>query len=400
LWTVVGKLDVVASAPGKLIPADKVKILQSVDGGIVRAIHVRDGQQVKAGQVLIELDPTQSGADQAQAASALSAARVSKAYAEGLLQFANTGRIAFEAPLGTPAAIAETQTQMLRATVSEYQANLADLSQRRAESVALSAQAGKEVDKLKVTLPLLKERVARRKILADRGLSSKLLQLELEEQQLDREQAIGVQAQSSARYRATSASVAAQMAALKQTFMREAAEALAKAQDEIRLREEELTKASQKNRLQQLRSPVDGTVQQLTVSAAGAVVKPAEPIMVLVPSGGTLEAEVMIANKDIGHVRVGQAVSVKLEAFSFTDYGTVPGRLVQISRDAIQDEKVGLVYQARVRLDQSTIGVDGRALPLAPGLAATADIHTGSRRIISYLLSPLSRRAQEAGRER
>lgn len=122
--------------------------------------------------------------------------------------------------------------------------------------------------------------------------------------------------------------------------------------------------------------------------------------MMVVPLNGTLEVEAMIANKDIGHVRVGQEVAIKLEAFSFTDYGTVPGHLVQISPDAIQDEKQGLIYQALIRLDRSTIDVDGRPMPLAPGLAATADIHTGSRRIISYLLSPLSRRAQEAGRER
>ena len=400
LWAIFGRLDVVVSAPGKLIPYDKVKVLQSADGGIVRAIHVRDGQHVKAGQVLIDLDPTQSGADEAQARSALGAARVAKAYAEALLLYARTGRLAFAAPEGTPPAIIDTQTQLLQAAAYEYRANLADLDERRAEARALGAQSQKQVGKLEVTLPLLKERVARRKTLADKGYSSKLLQLELEQQQMEHEREIGIQAENSARFRATIASAGAQMAALKQTFVRQAAEALAKAQDEIRLREEELTKASQKNRLQQLRSPVAGTVQQLSVNTLGAVIKPADPIMIVVPAGGTLELEAMIANKDIGHIRLGQPVSVKLEAFAFTDYGTVPGHLVQISTDAIQDEKWGLVYQARVRLDRPTIMVDGRPALLAPGLAATADIHTGSRRIISYILSPLSRRAQEAGRER
>lgn len=400
LWAVFGKLDVVASAQGKIIPVDKVKVLQSADGGIVRAIHVRDGQRVRKGQVLIDLDPTQSGADKAQAASALGAAKVAGAYAQALLDYAHTGRIAFKAPEGTPVEIAQTQQDLLRAAAAEYQAQVADLQERGAESRALAAQSEKEVSKLQATLPLLKERVTRRKSLADRGLSSKLLQLEIEQQQIEHEREIGVQAENGARYRATQASTSAQIAALKQGFVRQAAEALAKAQDEIRLRQEELTKATQRNGLQRLRAPVDGTVQQLTVATIGAVIKPADPIMMVVPLNGTLEVEAMIANKDIGHVRVGQEVAIKLEAFSFTDYGTVPGHLVQISPDAIQDEKQGLIYQARIRLDRSTIDVDGRSMPLAPGLAATADIHTGSRRIISYLLSPLSRRAQEAGRER
>jgi hemolysin D len=202
-----------------------------------------------------------------------------------------------------------------------------------------------------------------------------------------------------ARYHALEASAAAQARALRQTFMRDAAASLTKAQDEIALAEAELVKARRQNRLQVLRAPVDGTVQQVAVATIGAVVKPADPIMVVVPDGGGLVMEANVLNKDIGRLHVGQPVAVKLEAFPFTDHSTVPGRLIQVSRDAVQDEKLGLVYLARVRLERASISVDGARVALAPGLAATADIKTGRRRIIAYLLSPLSRRVQEAGRE-
>ena len=400
LWAAFGRLDVVASAPGKIIPADKVKVIQSADGGVVRKILVRDGERVRGGQILIELDPTLSGADQAQAASALQTARVQAAQARSLLGYARTGRLSFVTPDGTPAEVAATQAQLLRATTAEYAAKLAELEQRRAEAQALASQAGREVAKLTETLPLLEERVAKRRILAEKGYSSKLTQLELEQQQMVHRSEIGVQTDNRRRYAATVASAAAQIAALKETFVREAATNLAKAQDEIALRTEELTKADQKSRLQALRSPVGGTVQQLSVAAPGAVVKPADPIMVVVPEGGALVAEVMIANKDVGHVRVGQPVEVKLEAYPFTDYGTVRGRLEWVANDAVQDEKLGLIYQARVRLEHHAIQSGDRTVRLAPGLAATADIQTGTRRIVEYLLSPLSRRAQEAGRER
>jgi hemolysin D len=382
-----------------LIPADKVKLIQSADGGVVRSILVRDGQRVVAGQVLVELDPTQSGADQAQAASALQTARVQAAYASGLLAYARGGAPAFSAPPGMPPEVAVTQQQLLRATIAEYEAKLAELQQRRTEAHAMASGAAREVVKLQQTLPLLEERVAARRNLTDKGFASKLQQLELEQQQMVHRSEIGVQQDNRSRFNATIASASAQIVALKETFVREAATQLAKAQDEISLRTEELTKADQRSRLQALRSPVVGTVQQVSVTAPGAVVKPADPIMVLVPEGGSLVAEVLIANKDVGQMRLGQKVELKFEAYPFTDYGTVPGRLEWLSRDAIQDEKLGLVYQAHVRLERDAIEAGGRKFALAPGLAATADIKMRTRRIIEYLFSPISRRAQEAGRE-
>jgi hemolysin D len=399
LWAVFGKLDIVASAQGKLVPADKVKLVQSADGGVVRAIHVRDGTHVRAGEALVELDPTSAGATEAQAQSQLVAARMAKAQAEALLLYAQTGRTTFVAPEGAlPAAVA-AQRQLVSAMVAEHQANLADLKERRAEAAALAAGSARQVAKLQATLPLLAERVDKRRQLAEKGYSSKLLQLELEQQRVVHERDIGVEGESLARYRALEASAAAQARALRQTFMRDAAASLTKAQDEIALAEAELVKARRQNRLQVLRAPVKGTVQQVAVATIGAVVKPADPIMVVVPDGGGLVMEANVLNKDVGRLHVGQPVAVKLEAFPFTDHSTIPGRLIQVSRDAVQDEKLGLVYLARVRLERASISVDGARVALAPGLAATADIKTGRRRIIAYLLSPLSRRAQEAGRE-
>ena len=145
---------------------------------------------------------------------------------------------------------------------------------------------------------------------------------------------------------------------------------------------------------------MDGTVQQLTLHTIGGVVEPAKPLMVIVPSAGGLEVEARILNKDAGFVHDGQPVAIKLEAFPFTRYGTVPGIVKHISRDAVPDQKLGSVYIATISLSQSTIEVDGRNVPLTSGLSATADIRTGGRRIISYLLSPLQTTVAQAGHER
>ena len=130
------------------------------------------------------------------------------------------------------------------------------------------------------------------------------------------------------------------------------------------------------------------------------MLRPADPLLVIVPDGSTLVVDAMVMNRDAGFVREGQQVRVKLEAFPFTRYGVVQGRLTFMSHDAIQDENLGLVFPTRVELQQFSINVNGHATPLTAGLAATAEIKTGRRRIIEFLLSPLQRRVEGAGRER
>lgn len=149
-----------------------------------------------------------------------------------------------------------------------------------------------------------------------------------------------------------------------------------------------------------LAAPVDGIVQQLAIHTIGGVVTPAQPLMVIVPESQKLEIEAMVLNKDIGFVSANQPAEIKLEAFPFTKYGIIDGTVSQVSSDAIQDEKQGLVYAARIAMTQSSINVDGKQVNLSPGMAVTTEIKTGKRRIIEYLLGPVLQYRQESLRER
>lgn len=192
----------------------------------------------------------------------------------------------------------------------------------------------------------------------------------------------------------------AQLGQLRSELARTATKELADAQDNSVLRASEISKTRMRNSLMRIRSPIDGTIQQLGVHTLGGVVEPAQPLMVIVPRGGQLIVEARVLNKDVGFVKAGQPVRVKVDAFPFTDYGTIDGTLVGVSSDAIEDEKIGLYYTARVQLDRSSID-DGRAaVPLSPGMSVTVEIKTGRRRVIQYLLSPIITRVDEAGRER
>ncbi len=400
LWLVLGRVDVVASAPGKLVPADNVKLIQPGAAGIVHAILVRDGQRVRAGQPLVELDPTVSDADTAQASKALETAMLDAARLRAMLSALDGQGLRFTPPAGTTADVATTQIALARAQLAEIRAG----SQTRAADTESARAAGAEAQiqaaKLAETLPLLDEQIAANETLLEKGYVSKLRVIEMRRQRLvaarDRDAALATARKAEAQIAVAGGHSSQSTAETRARILAD----LAKAESDARLRKEELTKATKRGSLQRLVSPVDGTVTQLAVHTVGGVVEAAKPIMVIVPARGKLVAEVMIANKDVGFVRAGQPVALKVEAFSFTRYGAVPGRLEQISSDAVQDEKRGLIYTARVTLDRATIVRDGRAIPLTPGMAVTADIRTGRRSLGSYLQSPIDEIRTTAARER
>lgn len=149
-----------------------------------------------------------------------------------------------------------------------------------------------------------------------------------------------------------------------------------------------------------LAAPVDGVVQQLAVHTVGGVVTPAQTLLTLVPVGQKLLVEAIVDNQDIGFIKEGQAAEIKVETFPFTRYGTLHGTIVEVSNDAKQDDKLGLIFTAEVSLPQDTMRIDDRLIHLTPGMAVTAEIKTGRRRLISYLLSPLIQHVNESMHER
>lgn len=413
LWSLIGRVDVVAVASGRTIPAANVKLIQPLEIGVVRAIHVRNGQRVVKGQLLVELDPTIAGADEAQASSGLIASRIEQARNDALLAYMHGRPPIFRTPAGAPPGLVANQNQLIRSAIAEYEAQRAELVENRAEQVAELSSAVAEVAKLRETLPLVQQQLAGRRLLASRGDFPKLRLLEYEQTLIEHTHDIDVHEGAAAKSRASIANIDAQLRALREGFAKKAATDLATASDLSNQRSEDLRKSERRRLFQQLRAPVDGIVQQLAVHTVGGVVQPAQPLLVIVPSGTDVEVEAQILNRDIGFIREGQRVRVKLEAFPFTDYGLIEGVVDTISRDAVQDDTAepardgtkprpnsGLVYTARIRLLRNTIMVAGRPQPIGPGLAVQAEIKTGERRIIQYFLSPVAQALDEAGRER
>ncbi|MBB3860676.1 hemolysin D [Novosphingobium hassiacum] len=402
LWLILGKVDVVASAPGKIIPTGSVKIVQSAGTGVIRAIRVKDGDRVKRGQLLIELDTTLSTAELQQAQKALLSVELdvarNRAIADALS--GNGARVKFVSPPGTPPEIAETQRRLVEAQVGEVLAGVAGLEAARRSSLSDADAAEATRARLDATIPILDHELAAMHRLDEKGYAPGLRLLEMQRQRRSEVGDRDVAAAQRSRGLSEATKLSRQIDQTREQARRVALADLAVAESDAILKREEVTKAARVSGLQRLVASVDGTVQQLAVHTIGGVVEPARTLMVIVPTDDAIEIEARVLNKDAGFVREGQSAVVKLDAFPFTRYGTIPGKVISLSRDAVPDQKLGPTYVVRIRLDRSTLEVDGKPVRLSSGLSAVADIRTGSRRIISWLLSPIQTTVSQAGHEK
>ncbi|MGP1354540.1 MAG: HlyD family type I secretion periplasmic adaptor subunit [Parasphingopyxis sp.] len=400
LWAFIGRMDIVAVAPGQTIPVGRVQTIQASELGVVRAIHVVEGQHVEAGELLVELDPTASEATVEQTESALATARLDAARARAIIAGLRGEDAAFVPPDGADPAVVTVQRSLTIAALAEYRAQRRALENRIANAEAERAAAREAELRNEETLPMIERRATALRELADRGFASELRTIELEEQVVERRRNRNAARNSVLAANATISVLNQELMQLRQGFLRATLAELADAESRIAQAEGELVKSRQRTSLQRILAPESGTIQQLQVNTLGGVVEPAAPLMTLVPDAGGLIVEASVLNRDIGFVHEGQEVAVKFDAFPFTDYGTVPGEVISISRDAVNHDILGLVYMARIRLAQASIEAGGRTVPITPGMSAQAEIKTGERRIIDYLLSPIARAVDEAGRER
>ena len=422
-WAFLGKIDIVASASGKIIPSGRVKVIQPFETGVVRGIHVHNGQSVKAGELLIELDSTMNQAERNHLRNDFISAKVDVARLHAALSGSADPVADFHPPAGAPPELVAVQRKFLINQTEEHRAQLAGLDRQRAQKQAECDTIAATIAKIGAIIPLTKQRVDVRKALLDKQLTSKLTYLETEQQLVEAERELDVQ---KSRYHEAEAALAATISARTQAdaeYRRKLSNDLAEAGRKVSDLGDDLAKAEQRTKLQKLTSPVDGVVQQLAIHTIGGVVTPAQALLVVVPSDSHLQIEAMISNQDIGSVHAGQPVEIKIDTFNFTRYGLLHGRVINVSSDAIlrdnpqnkaqsannmqgvenapsEPNGQALAYAADISLDRTQMQVDGKLVNLQPGMAVAVEIRTGARSVMSYLLSPLLRFKQESIRER
>ncbi len=431
-WAWFGRVDIVAVAPGRIIVGERSKVIQPLERSVVRQVLVRDGDHVLPGQALVELDPTNAVADKAgllaqltvAAAEALGAGMLRQALAQPRLlapqwphrpehdaaapalaeaitrngeSLAHLRRLAF--PAAERVAAAAQMDAEWRDIVARLDRFAAEDRRRQAET----ATVRETIAKLELTLPMARKREDDFKALSAQGFIANHAGQDRTRERLELERDLVTQ-----RARLLeSVAAATEGQAARAAYLAETRRALAQreAQSRLLLRQalHGWTKAAQREKQMVLTAPVAGVVQQLATHTPGGVVTEAQPLMVIVPDeapGTPVVAEVTLENKDIGFVRAGQVAEVKFETFAYTRYGTVPAKVQLVTADAVGDDRRGAVFPARLLLDASRMDVDGRQIRLSPGMNVTAEIKTGRRRVIEYLLSPIQRAGREGLRER
>jgi hemolysin D len=406
-WSIFGSVDIVATGEGKLIPRGQVKVIQTADGGVVRALHVEDGQFVHKGDVLVDLDPTAAGAEYAQAQQALLTAEIDLARSRVLADYASGRTSTFVAPAGADPAIVSVQQAYLREKIGQQSATMQGLENDRRQRGQEAAMVRQEIVKIQQQLPISTKQLVALEKLEKQGYAASTKVDELREKVIGMQQDLQIRTAEVQKAEAAEVSARTAMSTQRAKFANESFDALTQAEANYRLRDEELKKATEKQSQTALVAPVDGVIQQLAVHTVGGVVKAADALMIIVPREAELVVEAQIPGRDIGFIHEGQPTELKFEAFPFTRYGTAHGVMEQLNPDATMDEKKGLLYTAVVKINaperlKSGLRKVGQLdiTKLKPGMAATIEIKTGRRSIISFLLSPLTRRVEEAARER
>lgn len=397
-WANFAKLDEVSIATGEVVPAGRIKVVQHLEGGIIQEIYVSEGDTVKEGQTLLQLDLASSGTNQEELQVRLDSNVLVKARLEAE---ASGNELTF------PEAVAKRRAAIVSAQRQAYEARRRELSstvqvmreqvkQRELEVEELTARSRAVESNYK----LASERLKMSKSLLAEGLTAKMehLQLEAEVENLDGEM-------KSLRPSLPKVLAAVEEAKQRQQetesrFRREAQDQLGKIEEDIARVTELLSKATEQGIRAEIKSTINGVVKNMRYNAVGNVVKPGEPIMEIVPTGDQLVVEAKLNPIDRGYVTVGQAATVKISTYDFARYGGLKGEVIRVAPDSSTDEDGAPYFRVVVQTDKNYLGYNEGDLPITPGMQATVDIHTGKKSVMDYLVKPVLKLRDEAFRER
>ena len=405
IWAMTGEIDIVASAEGKIVPGSRVKKIQPLENAVVKTILVKEGQYVQQGDALIELDNTLTYADQTRLTTELETLKRNLIVSQSLLELLlkpteEMQNLSYSDLVFSNNENNAVYKQLLWQKWQQYWSQIKTIQHALKGTQAKQASSQEQIKKIQQILPIITKRTEKMKTLLQNNYVSEDEYLTLEQARIEQAQNLKSEQQRLKELQASEQELAQRTQIFNAQTQAEQLTNIANYQQQIAALNEELTKAKDLNAKQVLYAPNSGRVQNLTANTVGGVVTIAQELMFIVPDEERLEVEVFLQNKDIGFVHEGMTAEIKIHTFPFNKYGVIDGEVITVSDDATFDEKRGLVYAMHLLMKQDTINVKGKAVKLIPGMAVTAEVRTGYRRIIEFFLAPLLRHRQEALRER
>ena len=385
LWAMLAQVDEVTAGQGKVIPSSKVQIIQSAEPATIAELLVRSGQQVKKGQLLARLDSPQSRSILAETQA---------------LQ-ARSARLQAEGGTGSGGALAGDEAQLSavrrNALGSRVSALRSSAEQRRREA----AEANATISSLSSSLALAQKQVAMLEPLAAKNIVPQTELIDARREVIDLQGRIAAAREQAGRANAAVSEALSQASEAQFTFRQDALNEASQVNQKIAVNEQSLSGARGSPGRMELRSPVDGVVNDVQVTTIGGFVQAGEKVMEVVPMGDKLLVETRVKPSDIAFIKVGDKALVKVTAYDFSTYGGLDGRVVQVSADSIYDEVERQAYfNVIVETDRAYLIAAGRRLPIAPGMMTDTQIITGRKSVLTYLLKPVLKARSDALRER
>jgi hemolysin D len=409
VWAAFGKLDIIATAEGRLVTQTLVKIVQPAEPGVVKEILANEGDSVRAGQVLVKLDTTLATADKVGVSDDLAIQGMQVRRLEAELGDIPMAPIAGDNP--------KDYAYVHGQYIAHRKAYLDSLDQEKSLLIKMEHEhrsAEEVAAKLEETLPIYRKEAESYSDLEKEGYVGGLAAAQKRRDLIEKKKDLDAQRSSVAALTAAIAAQKKRVAQVQSAYKAELEKELSDVRTRIVQLRPSLDKTIYKEGLMELRAPQDGSIKDLATTTIGAVVQPGTVVMTLVPKGEQFYADVEVKNEDVGFVQPGQNAQIKLATYPFQKYGMLTGVVMRISADASEVKQppsanrdseinnVGLAtYKARIKLDhQSLIDPHGGFLPLSSGMQITAEINQGKRTVLEYLLSPVSKAVGEAARER
>ena len=388
LWAGLAQVDEVTSGQGRVIPSSKIQLIQAAEPATVEELLVRSGQRVQRGQLLARLDDTQSSSELGQIRAETEALRdrAARLGAEGNGTSANLQ--------GEEARLRQVRQSTLQSRVAALNATA---EQRRREA----AEAAATINSLQRSLQLAQRQVSMLEPLAVKNIVPETDLLNARREVVDLQGRIAAAREQQSRAEAAVREALAQANEARFSFQQEALNERDQIQAKIAVNQESLRGARGRVGKMELRSPVDGVVNDVQVTTIGGFVQAGQKVMEVVPLGDKLLVETRVKPSDIAFIKVGDKALVKITAYDFSIYGGLDGKVVQVSADSIYDEVEKQAYfNVIVETDRAWLEADGRRLPITPGMMTDTQIITGRKSVLSYLLKPVLKARSEALRER
>jgi adhesin transport system membrane fusion protein len=397
-WAAVAEIDTVAQANARVVPSARVQLMQSLEGGLITGVHVKPGDVVEAGTLLVSLSRTQASGDfQMRQQQALS-------------RTARTLRLRAESDgteLVFPAELQRDAPEFVRVERAAHESRRAELQSQVAVLNAQLAQRTQELEEARIamqtaqrTLASANEEQAMLEKLVAQGLEPRIELVRIGRVISDADGRERSARAAIERLRDAIVETRARRDSAQQSFRTQSREELNRALTELRTIEQGLPALEDRFDRTALKAPVRGVINRVFVNTVGGVAKPGDPLVELVPADDPLIVEATVSPRDIGFIKFGQEARVKLTAYDYSIYGALPGTVVQVGADAVNNERGEAYYLVRVQTQKKTLDNLGKPLPIISGMQAQVDIITGSKTVLRYLLKPLIAVRESAFRER